>query len=139
MSDETVDSRRASSAYVTVSEYLTIKQERNQLYIKFLSLHNELLRKEIILNYRNYDINKQKIKVFEDIIQIEQRQAIHFDPDQEDHVCEMYAGINELEPADHIELTADIEKLRNECLKLRDQIDCFNEQIPRTVNVVSVE
>lgn len=126
------------SPYISVNEYMRIKLERNKVYLKFLTLHNELLRKEIILNYRTYDMNKQKIQAFDEINRIEALQANYFVSAQEDKVTKMYAELNRMAPLDYEQLQSDIEKLRKECLKLRILIDNFNDKIPRTINIIGV-
>lgn len=124
--------------YISVEEYMRIKLDRNKIYLKFLTLHNELLRKEIILNYRTYDMNKQKIQAFEEINRIEALQADYFVSAQEERVTKMYYDLNRMSPTDYDQLQSDIDKLRKECMKLRVLIDNFNEKIPRTIHIIGV-
>jgi len=123
---------------IPVAEYMRIKLERNKVYVKFLTLHNELLRKEIILNYRTYDMNKKKLSVFDEINRIEELQASYFVSDHETRVTKMYSDVNSMVPDGYDELQTDIDKLRRECIKLRAQIDNFNDKIPRTVNILGI-
>jgi hypothetical protein len=83
-------------------------------------------------------MNKKKLSSFEEINRIEDLQASYFVSDQETRVTKMYADVNSMVPDGYDELQSDIDKLRRECIKLRTQIDNFNDRIPRTVNILGI-
>ncbi len=120
---------------IAVSDYLKIKLDRNKLYSEFLTKHNELLNKEIILSYRTSETNKKKLEMFNSVNEIEKKQFHNFSPEQEEYVKTIYTQINELMPNDHAALINDINELKQECMRLRERVNDFNLQIPNTIDI----
>lgn len=124
--------------YMHVSEYVQLKLTRNNLYLKLLDVHNKLLQKELVLNYRTFDLNKTKINLFKSVNEIEQQQLEQYIQEREEKVCEIYETINNSVPNHADELIEEIIVLRNEFLDLQCQIDTFNNQVPQELKIVQM-
>jgi hypothetical protein len=120
---------------ISVHDYLNIKLDRNKIYTEFLKKHNEVIKKEIILNYRTSEINKKKLDMFATVDAIEKKQLIQFSPEQEEYVKTIYMQINKLIPENEDDLLNQINKLKEECVVLLDQINDFNIKIPNTLDI----
>lgn len=120
---------------IAVHDYLNIKMDRNNLYIEFLKIHNELIKKEIILNYRISEANKKKLDLFAKVNLIEQKQSIKFLPEQEEFVKNIYTNINQFVVENEDSLINDINKMKETCVALLQQIDTLNLKIPNTLDI----
>lgn len=120
---------------IAVQDYLNIKMDRNYIYIEFLKKHNELIKKEIILNYRTHQANTKKLEMFDTVNAIEQQQSIQFLPAQEEYVKTIYTKINQFIPENEDGLLDEINKLKEECVVLLDKVNNFNIKIPSTLDI----
>jgi hypothetical protein len=124
-----------STKIMPVNEYLNIKLERNNNYIRFLENHNIMLQKEIILNYRIHEANKKKIALFREVNALEQKQIERFIPQIEIYAQDIYTKINYTEPEQFETLSNEINKLKKKCIELRNKVNIINTMMPRTLDI----
>jgi esterase/lipase len=125
-----------SEEYIRVDDYLRLKLKRNKLYIKFLETHNLLLKKEMIISYRTFDLNNKKINIFNSINVIEEEQLKKFNEEQDEKTNKMYDNINNQDPHQMDELIEEIKNIRKEYDKLEKEIDEFNNTNPKILNII---
>ena len=125
-----------SEEYIHVDDYIRLKLKRNNLYIKFLETHNLLLKKEMIISYRTFDLNNKKINIFNSINKIEEKQLNNFNENQDDVTNKMYDDINIQDPLQMDELIEEIKNIRKEYDKLEKEIDEFNNTNPKILNII---
>lgn len=121
-----------SSDLISANQYVELKLKRNSLYLEFFEKNNELLKYQIIVDSRIRDDNLKKIKLFEEVNIIENKQLSKFDMDQENITCEKYKYINEMTP-DIYDMMGKIRILNEECNKIQSQIYELNNQIPQNL------
>jgi hypothetical protein len=125
-----------SEDYIHIDDYIRLKLTRNNLYIKFLEIQNTLLKKEMIISYRTFDLNKKKIDTFKSINLIEENQLKCFDEEQDQKINKMYDDINNQNPLQMEELLEEINNLRKSYIELEKEIDLFNNNHPRILNII---
>jgi hypothetical protein len=122
---------------ISIQNYIQYKLDRNNIYIKLLEKQNKLLSKEIIVNYKSMLCNEEKVKLFNQINEIEKKQINNFYEELDLETVNLYQKINNtLLPPTYIMMYKEIDILKKECIELLNQLDILNRKIEQSKNIL---
>jgi hypothetical protein len=122
--------------FTTARDLVDLKIKRNEALIELFDTESIILKKGILINYRWVLHNEEKVKLINEINEIENKQRDLYCPDRQELIKNLTERVNEI--------SVDIQTLQNEifeaqqkCRTLLEDINNYNSKIPHQTIVTN--
>lgn len=115
--------------YTTAKELINLKLQRNKLFTELIEIENKIIKLDMIIKYRALKFNVDRIKMIQQINEIENRQLKEYSLDREAEVNKLIESISK--PCDIESIKKEINDLRAEYASHLLKIEEINIKIPQ--------
>lgn len=116
--------------YTTAKEMLNLKIQRNKLFLELIEIENKIIKADMVIKYRALNHNAERIKMINEINEIESDQYKEYSLERENRVNSLIEQISK--PCDVGLIKKEIDDLKEEYSHQMLKIQEINSKIPET-------